>query len=150
VFVNREGEPVTQDGLLKLLEAEPQRKSKGGSDRNVKGERLPVLDEFIPPTDWARRCQQARNAAASALREHGDLQARSEAAQEQVAADAEAARRRIRARAGAAETAEQDIERQDRLHDALRAGVQNPTVRLDSVGVVILSGDPLPVEEEEE
>lgn len=150
VFVNREGEPVTQDGLLKLLEAEPQRKSKGGPDRNVKGERLPVLDEFIPPTDWARRCQQARNAAASALREYGDLQARSEAAQEQVAADAEAARRRIRARAGTSETAEQDIERQDRLHDALRAGVQDPTVRLDSVGVVILSGDPLPVDEEEE
>jgi len=149
VFVDREGQPVTQDGLLKLLEAEPQRKSKGGSDRNVKGERLPVLDDFIPPTDWARRCQEARDAAAAALRDQGDLQERSDAAGEKVDADAQAARRRAEARHASREAAQQEVERQESLHEALRAGVEEPMVRLDSVGVVILSGDPLPVEEEE-
>jgi ATP-dependent helicase HepA len=145
VFVDRDGNPVTQPGLLKLLEAEPQRKQKGGPDRNVKGDRLPLLDDFIDPDAWAEHCQTARDAAARALREHADLQTRCEDAVQRIRRDAEATLDRIRARAD--DVSGDEAERQQRLHDALAAGINAPHVRLDSVGVVILSGRPLPEDE---
>jgi ATP-dependent helicase HepA len=148
VFVDRDGNPVTQDGLLKLLRTEPQRKSKGGNDRNVKGERLPVLDDFVPPDEWADCCQTARDAAATALREHADLKSRSQEAARRVDADAADRLRRVRARRNG--EAGDAADRQERIHDALRAGVEHPNVSLDSVGVVILSGDSIPIEEGED
>jgi len=148
VFVDRDGQPVTQDGLLKLLEAEPRRKQKGGPDRNVKGDRLPILDAFVDPDAWPERCQMARDAAAEALREHADLQSRCDDALQRVQQAADERQERIQARSDI--STETEAEHHQRITDALRAGIDRPNVRLDSVGVVILSGRPLPVDEDEE
>jgi len=129
VCTDARGQVVDNEGVRSLLEAEPERQQDGGADTNIKGDRLPVLDDFVPPKRWATRCNDARDAARTALLRMPAVRERKQQALAQIAAD----------RTLSPEHA-----------DPLRASIENPAVRLDSVGVIVLSGDPIPVEEDKE
>lgn len=119
------GEVVDNEGLRSLLEAEPERQQDGGSDTNIKGDRLPALDAFVDPNRWATRCDDARDAARRALRSGDRLVERQERAKQELQAQAS-----------------------PEIAATLRESIADPAVRLDSVGAIVLSGGPLPIDEE--
>lgn len=129
VCTDARGQVVDNEGVRSLLEAEPERQQDGGADTNIKGDRLPVLDDFVPPKRWPTRCNDARDAARTALLRMPDVREHQQQALAQIDAD----------RLLTSEHA-----------DWLRASIESPAVRLDSVGAIVLSGDPIPVEEDEE
>ena len=129
VCTDARGQVVDNEGVRSLLEAEPERQQDGGADTNIKGDRLPVLDDFVPPKRWATRCDDARDAARTALLRTPAVREHQQQALDQIDAD----------RTLTPEHADQ-----------LRASIEDPAVRLDSVGAIVLSGNPIPVEEDDE
>ena len=128
VCTDARGHVVDNEGVRSLLEAEPQRQQDGGADTNIKGDRLPVLDAFIKPKRWADRCDSARDAARKALLGTDAVQTRQQRALNQV--DAQALR-------------------SDANTEALHSSIAQPNVHLDSVGVIVLSGQPIPIEDDD-
>lgn len=128
VCTDARGQVINNEGVRSLLEAEPERQQDGGADTNIKGDRLPVLDDFVPPKRWATRCNEARDAARNALLSADTLHEHQRQAHAHLDAD----------RTLTPEHA-----------DLLHASIDTPAVRLDSVGAIVLSGQPIPIEEEE-
>ncbi len=129
VCTDARGQVVDNEGVRSLLEAEPERQQDGGADTNIKGDRLPVLDDFVPPKRWATRCNDARDAARNALLDAESLHDH----QRQGHALLDANRTLMPEHV-----------------DLLRASIDTPAVRLDSVGAIVLSGQPIPIEENED
>ncbi len=154
VVTDRNGTPVTNDRLKDLVADRPKRAQDGGTDVNVKDDRLPLLDRFVDRLDWPNDCQRARDAAEDFLHaSDAVVRQRDEALQR-----AESGRRdqieRLRLRAGGHTTGcqqdayEEQIRHEKRIAAILRRSIETPSVRLDSVGAVILSGATIPTVDE--
>ena len=129
VCTDARGQVVDNEGVRSLLEAEPERQQDGGADTNIKGDRLPVLDDFVPPKRWATRCNDARDAARNALLDAESLHDHQRQAHAHLDANGTLTSEHV---------------------DLLRASIETPAVRLDSVGAIVLSGQSIPIEENED
>lgn len=154
VFIDRHGELVKQSGIRSLLAKDPHRRQDGGPDENIKGDRVHVLDDFIDPLDWRSRCQTARETAEEALRQSESLAQGKHEGRRQAERDGRDRVNRLRLRAGAPEE-RSEAQHYDRLADqeesvskALLQGIEDPIIRLDSVGVIVLSGSTMPRNDE--
>ena len=149
VCTDRNGTVVTNKGLKDLLLAQPERVQDGGADKNIQGaERSAVLDRFIDPLDWPVWCQRARDAAEESLMHDPELVRNRREAHERAKRDAQDRLLRLRLRATLEEGHERRaksyaelLSRERHVSEGLCAGVADPAVRLDSVGVIVLSGN---------
>lgn len=120
----------------------------GGHDRNLRLERWDCASAQLPLGDWAELCGRARQTAERMIRNSAEFQSSCEQHASRVhdtsVATANALSSRIARLSGAAREAEKQVaETESKLAEALKAAIKNPVVRVDSAGVVILSGTPL-------
>jgi ATP-dependent helicase HepA len=154
VVTERDGTPVTNDQLKKLVTERPERVQYGGTDVNVKDDRLPLLDRFVDRLDWPDYCQRARETAEEALRASDEVVRQRDDALRSAGTDSSDRIERLRLRSGGNVTNreqnayEERIREERRIADILRRGIETPSVRLDSVGAVILSGAGIPTDYE--
>jgi ATP-dependent helicase HepA len=151
LFLNAKMEIVEDVELLKILQRPYLSKGSDDRDYNLAKERLPILNQFIDADNWADFCRQARQTSENLLREQSaflnlcDRQSKSAILKLENQLD----RLQLRitrlsklesiSHAGLA----QEIETEKLLNQALLQGIQNPLIRLDSVGFLIVSGRPL-------
>lgn len=152
VITDRDGDVIKNQGLVDLVAAGPYRVQDGGQDMNVKGDRVHLLDRFIDPLDWPNHCDRARDAAIEAVRQKADLIRQREEAEDRAKEDAEQRVERLHLRAEAemvnedrSEVFRQRVKEEREAIAELKRGIREPTLRIDSVGVIILSGSACPV-----
>lgn len=140
-WTDLDGEAVNDASLLAVLEApyEP-----GQTDFNLNAERRWALDQLVGSGDWPERCRSARRASEEALRISPDfVDASTEACRDFEAASFQSHLQRelrlaqLDTRQRSSEAAE--LARTRSLDDAIVLGMREPSVRLDSVGCIVLS-----------
>ena len=150
VVTDRDGAVITNERLNELIAAPPRRVQDGGTDMNVKGDRVHLFDRFVDPLDWPDCCQRARNAAEEAVRASDHVVRQRDEALHRAEQDSRDRVQRLRLRANGNVTDRQidayegRIQEERRIAEILCRGIETPSVRLDSVGVVILSGTGIP------
>jgi ATP-dependent helicase HepA len=151
VVTDRNGVEVANEKLEEIVKAKPHRVQDGGMDTNVKGDRLHLLDRFIDPLDWGDHCQNAREAAEEAFVNREDLVQQCLKAQERAEKDSQERIQRLRLRAAKEysvgdqeEAYRNQLQREEHVADVLQRGIEEPSIRLDSVGVIIISGSKIP------
>ena len=137
IWVNTSGEHVTSEELLQELE-QPYSKA----DVNLRVPRWEAVDDWGLVANWSRVCDQVEASARSHVHTAIDLDALVTDALRQVSERHREVVRRLEARMSiienrAGEESVLDIER--RLHECLCRAIENPHVRLDSVGAVFVS-----------
>jgi ATP-dependent helicase HepA len=153
VVTDRDGTPITNGRLKELVTERPKRVEDGGTDVNVKDDRLPLLDRFIDRLDWPDYCQRSRDRAEEALRASDEVVRRRDDALQRAETDSRDRIERLRLRTVGSGTGrqrddyEKRIREERRIADVLRRGIETPSVRLDSVGAVILSGKGIPTDD---
>ena len=68
IFLDIHLDRVEDEHLLKILHRPYQGKGSQHRDYNLAKDRLPILDQFIEPSQWSDLCRQARNTSENLLR----------------------------------------------------------------------------------
>lgn len=150
VWLTSDLDQVQESDLLTIL-ARPYTKfpsADGGYDLNLRLERWDFAAALLSLGDWSELCSRARQAAELVIRNAAQFQLSCEQYVSRVletsATITNALSSRIARLSGAARKAEEQMaETESKLAEALVAAIKNPVVRVDSAGVVILSGTPL-------
>jgi len=142
VFIDSGFREVTNLRLLELL----RRPFSKDSDTNLIKDRLPLLERLIDRNLWETTCRGARDAAVQLIRNRPDVRAEREAAmvacKQRLAADLNRLRLRaehIRSQEGALATL-QEATVEEEIGAAFSAGLQSSHIRIDSVGLIVISG----------
>ena len=114
-----------------------QRPSGGRTDINV-GSRLHLLQRIMDPGELAELCERVSQSAIQRLLASSEVQALISAAADQARQDTDRRRQRQRARAGWA-SGSVSIEEETAINEEIVSAVSNPSVRLDAVGMFIVS-----------
>jgi ATP-dependent helicase HepA len=140
IHVDIDGTPVSDQRLLSVLER-PYRSeiSAGRRDINL-GSRLAVLHEVIDPTSFRRACEKVRESASKLLEDDVIYRTRSEAAVRQARAYVDRSDRRLRQRAVIEPAALATVEAELATNGAVLAAVNRPRIRLDAMGLFVISG----------
>jgi ATP-dependent helicase HepA len=141
IWTDVEGIGVTDDAVLEILER-PYDPSTG--DLNLNVERRWAVEQLIGEVDWEARCRSARARSEADLRTRGTFSAAAEAAVASFGAAARAATLKRQTRLAVLDSRqrareEQELEVDQRIDAALELGLAAPRVRLDAVGIVVLS-----------
>ncbi|ULJ82693.1 hypothetical protein MF410_34200 (plasmid) [Rhizobium sp. C104] len=145
IWLDRELNPVHDDALLASLgrpySVKPDR--NGALDLNLNSRRWPRLLQLQLPelAHWRELCEKARRTAEDALRSNPELIA-SLAQAEQRAARIDQGRLgqlKVRARAETGAGDRRELAFEEQLAAELRAGINVPRVRLDTIGAVFIS-----------
>ena len=148
MWMDVEARPLTNRVHLDAL-ATPYRKpshgTESGGDYALNRTRIERAYEVIPATEWAERWRASEAAAQRLVR--SDDQIVKAIANNAAAAERDATSRigQLRLRAQRSEGSErrllhQEIHREEVFARALATAITNPVLRLDSTGLVILSG----------
>ena len=141
IWTDVDGDEVTDDAVLELLQ-QPYDPKDG--DLNLNALRRWALEQLLGELDWEARCRTARAQSEADLRARKTFSHASEAAVAgfEAAARAATSKRQTRlAMLGSRqrEHEERELEVDRRIDAALAQGLAMPQVRLDAVGVVVLS-----------
>ena len=141
IWTDVDGVGVTDAEVLEVLER-PYDPSTG--DLNLNAERRWALEQLIGEVDWEHRCRSARKRSEDDLRSRDTFSSAAEAAVAEFRAAVGAARSKRRTRLAVLDgrqraREEQELELDQRLDAALELGIATPRVRLDAVGIVVLS-----------
>ena len=150
VWLTSDLEAVTEPQLLTLL-SQPYSKwsrADGGRDFNLRSERWDRAAQLISVGDWSELCVKARRAAEGLIRNGADFRSQCDRyalrVRDSAATIANAFSSRKARLSGAVRQAEERMaEMEAKLAEALVAGIQNPAMRVDSAGVVVISGERL-------
>ena len=150
IWLNSDLEPVSDPNCLGRLRLgySKQPRSDGSFDRNLNSARWRTAELRLNFGDWKSRCERARTEAERLLRLSATFTepcsgsiARFEAA---LAERTQIFDSRLRRLSGALRSAElQAFAAEEEFDLAIMASVKSPTVRVDSVGVVVLASTPL-------
>lgn len=151
VYVDLDGRPIVDPELLELVEPSFNKREFGGTDLNLIKDRLSYFEQFSEE-GWRESCQLVRSESERLLRASDEMQQKCEqhaevAARELALAQTQLALRASRekpAKAHQRDRDQLDLEFERNLNEALVKGIRNPKVRLDSVGLIVLSGKPRP------
>lgn len=151
-FIDGDGEAVRAPSLLAILEAPYLPVKERGGDTNLAKEKVAVIASCVDPERWPVLCREARDASREVLvgsQEFRDTCERS-ATQAEAELNIRVEQLRLRSadeRQGDAPAAQSDDDwaTERRIGDALIAGIRRPHIRLDSVGLLIVSGRSPPV-----
>jgi len=153
IWLTSDLEEVTQAEWLALL-SRPYSKwprPDGGRDFNLRPERWDRAAQLVAMGDWSELCVKARKEAEKLIRNQAvfrtECQRYSSRVLDSAATIANAfSSRKARLSGAVREAEERTAEMEAKLAEALAAGIQDPAMRVDSAGVVIISGDPLETE----
>lgn len=140
---------VEDEELLNILQL-PYR-GKGGSsyrDYNLAKSRLTVLDNFVESSKWQDFCYHAHETSLELLYQSTDFvemcEKNAEIAEEKLGHKVEQLRLRfqelVRSNTLYNSEIESEIESESELMTAIVEGIRDPSIRLDSVGFMIVSG----------
>jgi ATP-dependent helicase HepA len=120
----------------------------GGKDLNLRLERWDRAGEIVPFGDWSELCVRARHAAEKMIRSDAEFRIRRDQyaarTRDSAVAIANACASRIARLSGATRESEERVaEMESRLSEALVKGIENPGMRVDSAGVLVLASIPL-------
>ena len=141
IWTNSDGVGVTDAEVLDALEG-PYDPSTG--DLNLNAERRWALDQLIGEVDWEARCRRARAQSEADLRSRDTFCGAAEAAVASFAAAVRAATSKRQTRLAVLDARqrareEEELELDKQINAALELGLASPRVRLDAVGIVVLS-----------
>lgn len=147
IWLNQEMEPVTDASVLIKLDLpyRPTAAGQGGRDFNLNSKRWNQLGRLRLPqmTDWPAICSQARRQAEMILRQSSAFVDGLEEAQNSSAEVDFGRLGQLRARADRRSdpTAETEWQIERDLANALNAGINAPSVRVDAALACFLTGD---------
>lgn len=137
---------VANPRLLAVLERpyHQQPRLDGSHDVNLRMERWERVDALLALDEWAQRCRRARSVAAHIVQEDAEFKDRCRNAAARVSNTAsdmnESLKSRIARLDGSARDAEEKIATLEAdLAAALAAGIETPTLRVDSAGAIVLA-----------
>ena len=140
---------VTQPGIIQILKTPYISFDKGGTDYNLDGKRQSVLDGIVSPDRWPELCRNVRSVSEDAIRSDKEFQKycnkSAKCASEDLDRQIEQLRMGLiyhsRPRHGSTQKCDlgRSIEDERRLYEAVIQGIEHPKVKLDAVGVFILS-----------
>ena len=150
---------VEDENIQQILQRSYNGKSyKGNRDYNLAKNRLVILDRFVPPEQWQDFCRQARATSEELLKKQAQFvelcQQRALFAENKLETRVNQIRLRLKRHSetekipNSSLTEELDIE--TALSQAVIEGIRHPSIRLDSVGFIVVSGQPPQQSEEEE
>lgn len=141
IWTSLDGSEVRDLALVAALDR-PYDPAAGDVNLNV--DRRWALDELVGTADWEARCRSARELSEEGLRDRPEFEAAAALAASnfEAASRSSSTQRRTRlafvdARQRTRE--EEELRADDAIDSALAAGLRTPRVRLDAVGVVVLS-----------
>jgi ATP-dependent helicase HepA len=148
VWVDEAGEPLVDPDRLAAFAAPYREGSRGaeGRDVNLNPDNWRRIEALYPPGEWADRVYRTRAVADRALELHLHASGRLAELIRQAQEEAATRRSQLLSRVTFLPAGEREIEEaraadDDRLWAALVAGVERPSVRLDALGAVFLSGE---------
>jgi len=148
VWVDERGRELIDSEFLKALErpyVKPQEKAIGG-DFSLNPVRIEAAHKYIPASQWSQRWHDAQAAAASLAQRLPDVKKAITAGLQHAQADAERRVMQLQLRAARAVGSEwvaleREVAYEETAGQALSAAIEVPTLRLDSTGIVIVSGE---------
>lgn len=142
IFLDSNLERVQDEELLKILHRPYRAGSKGGNDYNLAKKRLPVIDQFIEPGQWPHLCRHVRARSETLLRERTSFielcQQRSDRAARKL--ENRLNQLQLRLARGHHPQLAREIELEQALSPVILEGIRSPSLKLDSVGFIIISG----------
>lgn len=150
VWVDERGQQLTDARLLEVLQepyAKPQNKPAGG-DYSLNRSRIEAVYKYVSATQWSQRWHDAEAAAVNLVHGLPDVQDAVATGRQHAQADSAKRVKQLHlraARAGGRERAalESEVAFEEAVGRALTAAIEAPTLRLDSTGLVIVSGEEL-------
>jgi ATP-dependent helicase HepA len=146
---------VNDPAVLSVL-ARPFSKEKrqdGSRDFNIRREGWSSIVTSIPLPDWGELCERARRSAQQNLVDDDEFRERVQRCatrlRKTLSIANEALQSRIARLSGAVRSSEtESAEFERKLGEALVAGIEAPTIRVDSIGSIFLSSLAIPSDEE--
>jgi ATP-dependent helicase HepA len=150
VWLTSDLEAVTEPQLLTLL-LQPYSKwlrADGGRDFNLRSERWDRAAQLVSIGDWSELCVKARGAAEGLIRNGAEFRSQCDRYASRVRDSAATIAngflsRKARLSAAVRQAEGRMEEMEAKLAEALIVGIQHPAMRVDSAGVVVISGEPL-------
>ena len=141
VYVDYAGSPVTDPLVLEILRRPYEKRRQHGSDTNLQDEHLHVLKGFIDPASWAEHCRSMSALVSRHALDLPDAAADRVAAVERASREAVTRAERLRLRASWQADAAAELRLEEKLTAPMIVGLERPRVRVDSVGLYVLSGN---------
>ncbi|MBW4569711.1 MAG: DEAD/DEAH box helicase family protein [Tolypothrix carrinoi HA7290-LM1] len=159
IFVDVERMSLVQDEELLTILQRPY-KGKGGTqyrDYNLAKSRLSIIDNFVEANNWQDFCYQARQTSLELLEQRPDFvklcEKQATIAEDKLNKRVEQLQLRLNQLVENKERSnselEEEIETETDLIQLIIEGIRHPSIRLDSVGFIVVSGHP-PTQSEEE
>lgn len=141
VWTTLDGAEIHDEALLAVFDR-PYDPSTGDVNLNV--ERRWALDQLVGAADWEPRCRTARSLSEEALRGRPNFSAVAQAAAESLEAAARTTTTMRRIRLAFVDDRQRgreevELELDEEINLALARGLRTPRVRLDAIGLVVLS-----------
>ncbi|WP_107668677.1 protein DpdE [Cyanothece sp. BG0011] len=142
IFLDQNFDTVTDENLLHLLKRPYYRKGEENRDYNLAKNKLPILDEFIDPSQWQTFCYKARKTSEKLLKESscfvGMCQKETESATVKL-------RNRVHQLQSRYSRFPQpklwdELQLETALQEAFVKAISQPSFKLDAVGFIIVSG----------
>ncbi|MGI2905097.1 protein DpdE [Tolypothrix sp. VBCCA 56010] len=159
IFVDVERMSLVQDEELLTILQRPY-KGKGSTqhrDYNLAKSRLSIIDNFVEANKWQDFCYQARQTSLELLQQRPDFvelcEKQATIAEHKLSKRVEQLQLRLNQLVENKERSnselEEEIETETDLIQLIIEGIRHPSIRLDSVGFIVVSGCP-PTQVEEE
>ncbi|MDJ0772371.1 MAG: protein DpdE [Mastigocoleus sp. MO_167.B18] len=156
---NQQMSIVEDDNIQQILQRNYSGKSyKVNRDYNLAKNRLAILDRFIPAEEWQDFCRQARTSSEELLKQQPKFielcQQRALLAENKLETRINQLRLRLMQHSEIEQISNssltEELDTETALSQAVVEGIRHPSIRLDSVGFIVVSGQPpLHFEEEE-
>ncbi len=147
VWTDADGTPITDGRHLDALQARYAKPTPAepGGDYALNSERIKHAYAFIPADQWAPRWRAAEHSAQRLVHSNDAVEATRTRALAMAETDIATRLRQLRLRAARSEgneraELEEEVETEALAGQALMTALQTPSLRLDSTGVVVVSG----------
>lgn len=148
VWLDSDLNRITDEARLVMLERpyskELHESLSSGRDINLNADHWPSLNTIYPPDVWQTLCRRARIVAEDVFRDeigfHEITQFRIERLRKRASVKSGQLESRLQHLAGiAADALRKEIDFEQRLAEAIEAGLAAPTIHLDSLGAIVLA-----------
>jgi len=147
VFIGVDGVVEEDTTLLQSL-ARPFSKSRyaEGMDYNLTKDRVPVIEDLVPLSRWESTCHGARDAALAAVRSLPSQEHHRQLSETTARNRLDTRLQQLTLRKAAANDnalramIEEEITGERAIGEALIEGVRRPRMRIDALGLIVLSG----------
>lgn len=150
VWVDELGRQLSDSSLLNVLQepyAKPDDTSAGG-DYSLNRSRIEAAYQYIPAPQWSKRWQDAEACAVNLVMSLAEVQGAIKTGLDHAAAESAKRVKQLRLRSARVagnehEALEREVAFEEAVGRSLCKAIENPALRLDSTGVVILSAEEL-------